>query len=836
MRRRVLRKNSEGFTMVEMLAAVVIMGILASIGIVSVVHLRANQRAKFNQTQTEIFRQTAKNYFTDNKRKLPTTIMATERIYLEDLISNNYLDELLDYDKKSYNISDSYVEVRKLGNGIYVYNPVLYEKGHDESIKYDDGDKPGEVKILAYIKDKSQSPGLGCNKNNKKQLGCTGKSDENASEYYTNGDMQVNISAKDDDGIILFKYYIYKNDKVIKVSDFIEIPESQRITGYNNEYISLNKSEYSDGIYKIKYVVYDLKGHKNTVTSKKIYIDTTKPSCKATKTPNVVWANKDVKVEGICSDSGSGCLGNYSQKYTTEMNKDVPLGTVMDAAGNTTQCGSVSVKIDKTPPKCNVSGEAEDHKYIKGTRIISTECEDSGSGCVSSKVDHKYSTTATTAALNETVKDAAGNTATCKNKVDVYVDNTAPKCDSSGGSSDWKTSAFSITGKCSDANSGCTGNAKTLINTDRNGSESPGTVCDKVGNCTRCPDQTVKLDTTPPSVPIISNPNNGIWSTTNFSLNLSSSDNLSGMNRFRYSYDNKNWTNYANSNKNNFTTTPFSAERNQPVYISACDNAGNCSGSSSTQIKILKNVHVNYTVYYGADDTPTDMRNNSAADGGLGGTTGQGLAIKNIKLGISSNPGISGSIVYRGHRQTYGDSSSDVQAGSTMCTKCSGAANYSDVQKRLEQIEIALTGEVANYFDVYYRVHVRSQGWLTTVSNGRWTGSTGLCKRVEAIQIQVVPKTSNKPNFGTTDTDIIQITPANGSNNCPIIKKEYQCHDVPYSYTGSDTHPGWTVKQCKESGGLCIPGTTDGSNCTCRVYSQKSGVKQECSWVDVVVK
>ena len=829
-----LRKNNKGFTMVEMLAAVVIMGILASIGIVSVVHLRANQKAKFNQSQTEIFRQTAKNYFTDNKSKLPTTIMSTERIYLEELIKNNYLDELLDYDKESYNIADSYVEVRKLGSGIYVYNPVLYEKGQDESIKYDDGDKPGEVKILAYIKDKSQSPSLGCNKNNKKQLDCTGKGDEEASEYYTNGDIRLNISAKDDDGMILYRYYIYKNDKVIKVSDFIEVPESQRLTGYNDEYISLNKNEYSDGIYKIKYVVYDMKGHRNTTTSKKIYIDTTKPSCRTTKTPNVVWANKDVKVEGICSDSGSGCLKNYSQKYTTEMNRDVALGTVIDAAGNITQCGSISVKIDKTAPECNVSGEST--SYIKGTRIISTDCKDSGSGCVSSKVDHKYSTTATTATLNETVKDVAGNTTVCKKKVSIYVDNTAPRCESSGGSTSWRTSQFYIKGACSDDNSGCSGDAKTLINTDRNRNESPGTVCDKVGNCTKCPNQTVKLDTTPPSVPNISNPNNGNWSTTDFSLNLSSSDNLSGMNRFRYSYDNKNWNNYANSNRNNFTTTPFSVERNQPVYISACDNVGNCSGSSSTQIKILKNVHVNYTAYYGVDDNPQDVRNNSASDGKVGGTTGQGLAIKNIKLGISSNPEIGGSIVYRAHRQTYGDSRSDVPAGSTMCINCSGAANYSNVEKRLEQIEIELTGEVANYFDVYYRVHVRSQGWLTTVSNGRWTGSTGLCKRIEAIQIQVVPKTSNKPNFGAANTDIIQITPANGSDNCPKVKKVYTCHDVPYSYTGYDIYPGWTQQKCNEAGGLCTRGSTNGSNCYCRVYKRKSGIKQECSWVEVTVK
>ena len=527
-----LRKNNKGFTMVEMLAAVVIMGILASIGIVSVVHLRANQKAKFNQSQTEIFRQTAKNYFTDNKRKLPAVLMTTERIYLEELIKNNYLDELLDYDKESYNIADSYVEVRKLGSDAYVYNPVLYENGKDEPIKYDDGDKLGKVKILAYIVDSQQGVNLGCKLNNTKKLGCTGKNDENAEEYYTNGDIRLNISANDDDGMILYRYYIYKNDKVIKVSDFIEVPESQRLTGYNDEYISLNKNEYSDGIYKIKYVVYDMKGHRNTTTSKKIYIDTTKPSCRATKTPNVVWANKDVKVEGICSDSGSGCLKNYSQKYTTEMNHDVSLGTVMDAAGNTTQCGSINVKIDKTAPKCNISGEST--SYIKGTRIISTTCSEIGniqSGCSSSKVDHRYSTTATTAALNETVKDVAGNTATCKKTVSVYVDNTAPTCTSSGGSANWRTSAFYIKGACSDANSKCRGNAQLLISTEQNRTNvSPGTVCDNVGNCTQCPaNQTARLDLNAPSITCSASMSNGSTGVDGYNVWVYATDSMSGM-------------------------------------------------------------------------------------------------------------------------------------------------------------------------------------------------------------------------------------------------------------------------------------------------------------------
>ena len=71
-------------------------------------------------------------------------------------------------------------------------------------------------------------------------------------------------------------------------------------------------------------------------------------------------------------------------------------------------------------------------------------------------------------------------------------------------------------------------------------------------------------------------------------MTLSGSDTGgSGLAKWRYSYDNSSWTDYANSNKSPFTTTNFSAIRNQDVYIRVCDNVGNCSASSSTRIHIV---------------------------------------------------------------------------------------------------------------------------------------------------------------------------------------------------------------------------------------------------------
>ncbi len=97
-----------------------------------------------------------------------------------------------------------------------------------------------------------------------------------------------------------------------------------------------------------------------------------------------------------------------------------------------------------------------------------------------------------------------------------------------------------------------------------------------------------KLDSTPPSAPIIDNPSNEEWVNYSFSLTLHSADNLSGIAYYQYRYKGHSWHTYANSSVEDFVTTPFSAERNEPVYVRACDNAGNCSEESSTYIRIDK--------------------------------------------------------------------------------------------------------------------------------------------------------------------------------------------------------------------------------------------------------
>ena len=74
--------------------------------------------------------------------------------------------------------------------------------------------------------------------------------------------------------------------------------------------------------------------------------------------------------------------------------------------------------------------------------------------------------------------------------------------------------------------------------------------------------------------------------------------------------------------------------------------------------------------------------------------------------------------------------------------------------KRVEAIQINLTGEMANHYDIYYRVHAESYGWLDWAKNGESAGTEGLAKRLEAIEIVLVKKGGAAP----------------GSTNKPLIK------------------------------------------------------------------
>lgn len=122
-------------------------------------------------------------------------------------------------------------------------------------------------------------------------------------------------------------------------------------------------------------------------------------------------------------------------------------------------------------------------------------------------------------------------------------------------------------------------------------------------------------------------------------------------------------------------------------------------------------------------------------DGQVAGTTGRSKRVEALRVSLA-NDGLSGGVEVSAHVQDIGWQSY-VASG-----QIAGTTGQS---KRVEAIRVRLTGEVANYYDVWYRCHCQNYGWLGWAKNGADAGTSSMSLRVEAIQIQLVTKGSAAP-------------------------------------------------------------------------------------------
>lgn len=121
---------------------------------------------------------------------------------------------------------------------------------------------------------------------------------------------------------------------------------------------------------------------------------------------------------------------------------------------------------------------------------------------------------------------------------------------------------------------------------------------------------------------------------------------------------------------------------------------------------------------------------NTSSNGATCGAIGQSKRMEALRISLGENR-ISGNIEYSSHVQNIG----------WMDYVSNGEISGTEGQsKRIEAIKIRLSGDIANYYDVYYRVYAQSFGWLGWTCNDRVAGTTNGSFRLEAIQIKLYPK------------------------------------------------------------------------------------------------
>ena len=127
-------------------------------------------------------------------------------------------------------------------------------------------------------------------------------------------------------------------------------------------------------------------------------------------------------------------------------------------------------------------------------------------------------------------------------------------------------------------------------------------------------------------------------------------------------------------------------------------------------------------------------------------------------------------------------------------------AGTSGQSKRLEAIKIKLSGEAANQYDIYYRVHAQSYGWLDWAKNGEAAGSEGYSKRLEGIEIRLVKKGEAAP--GSTSRPFV----------CKMIKYQTHVQNIGWQSEKADGEMSGTSGQYLRLEGIKIHlgGSIDG--------------------------
>ena len=315
--------------------------------------------------------------------------------------------------------------------------------------------------------------------------------------------------------------------------------------------------------------------------------------------------------------------------------------------------------------------------------------------------------------------DAAGNCSAYSEKFIIRLDRTGPVCTTSytSGSSSWTNGSVSIKGACSsDAGVGCNTSvvATKTISAATNGNVSPGKVQDTLGNETTCPSTGVHIDLEAPTCTTTGGRNT--WSNAEVKLTGTCED-----------------TGGSGCKSNTVSTT--------------------VTGDNVQIAKVEYEAHEQDLGWMGV-----------VSNGDVGGITGHNKRLEAISMGIAVPGTTTCSIRYMPHIANYGWDSSWTTAGSIAGTE--------GQSRSLEAIKIELTGDCADMFDVMYRAHVQDTGWMSWVSNGAVAGTTGQSKNLEAIQVYLKPKSGSGYTL-VNYTPVMKIRPGvvydNAGNhvNCP---------------------------------------------------------------------
>lgn len=190
------------------------------------------------------------------------------------------------------------------------------------------------------------------------------------------------------------------------------------------------------------------------------------------------------------------------------------------------------------------------------------------------------------------------------------------------------------------------------------------------------------------------------------------------------------------------------------------------------------------------------------SNGTMAGTTGKSLRLEAFYINLK---GIDGSISYRSY----------VEGSKWQKYVSDGAVSGTTGQKKsLYAVQMNLSGNAAEKYDLYYQVHKSNIGWTGWVKNGTELGTDSLSKKIEAIQVLLVPKGSAAPANIPSKVD-----------STPIASYSAHVSDIGWQDYTSQNGVGGTTHQNRRLEALKInlPEASEHLNLEYSIYSSNGG-------------
>lgn len=425
-------KNKKGFTLMELLSVIVLLGIIITIGLFSISSIRkAILDRQYKNLKTEI-ELAAEKYYQDTENTF---------FYVQTLIDEGYIKT----DNSSLNI----------------YSPIDSNIMNCYTINIVDG--------KATLDDKNKNEECNAEIAGNYEIKIVRENDKTSDKWYKESEILSAVIKSDNsvDDSLIYTWTTDLNPNTI----------------WDKRKFDLKNllSEKGGVINDVFYVQANSVDKSYRSAGKRIKIDTVKPiidNVNISGDQNKWVKQRDVTIKA--HDLGSGivgylfsdkadCSGNF-EKLTKPQNEFTLKRTfksngeyyfcLIDDAGNISESSKIVIqKVDGIPPKCYYGGESTE--YIKGIRVITYGCIDDESGCATlkvgsatstcdpststncSKLTNTYSykdTTITDKITNKigsfTIVDKNGNKTDCpivdkanenyKENLNIYLDNTKP--------------------------------------------------------------------------------------------------------------------------------------------------------------------------------------------------------------------------------------------------------------------------------------------------------------------------------------------------------------------------------------------------------------------------